>query len=60
MRRVVHTIVHIALSVVENVLGVVHIVPWPFVIYIYFVREFVVQDVLYLHTPSVTVDCRQL
>ena len=25
-----------------------------------FVREFLVQDVLYLHHPSVTVDCRQL
>ena len=25
-----------------------------------FVREFLVQDVLYLHLPSVTVDCRQL
>ena len=25
-----------------------------------FVREFLVQDVLYLHPPSVTVDCRQL
>ena len=24
------------------------------------VREFLVQDVLYLHPPSVTVDCRQL
>ena len=27
VRRIVHTIVHIALSVVENVLEVVHIVP---------------------------------
>ena len=25
-----------------------------------YVREFQVQDVLYLHLPSVTVDCRQL
>ena len=25
-----------------------------------YVREFLVQDVLYLHFPSVTVDCRQL
>ena len=25
-----------------------------------YVREFQVQDELYLHPPSVTVDCRQL
>ena len=25
-----------------------------------YVRELLVQDVLYLHLPSVTVDCRQL
>ena len=25
-----------------------------------FVREFLVQDVLYLHMQEVTVDCRQL
>ena len=34
VRRVVHVVFHIALNVSENVLVVVHNVPWPFVIYI--------------------------
>ena len=53
MRRVGHVVVHNALNVSENVLVVVHICSVAFChIYIYiFVREFLVQDVLYLHTP---------
>ena len=58
VRRVVHVVGHIGLNVGENVLVVVHC-SVAFLSHKY-VREFLVQDVLYLHHPSVTVDCRQL
>ena len=63
VRRVVHVVGHSGLNVgvrecacsrAQCSVAFCHI-------YIYiFVREFLVQDVLYLHPPSVTVDCRQL
>ena len=52
MCRVVDVVGHIGLNVGENVLVVVHIVPYPLC--------HINQDVLYVHTPSVTVDCCRL
>ena len=58
VRRVAHVVGHSGLNVGESVIEVVHNVRS--LLYHKMFREFQVQDVLYLQTPSVTVDCRQL